>query len=286
MDMDDQNRPRSVVRLPGGDPGGDDDAPPELQAVARLYAAQPVPRPTPEDTARLMARLMVETRGIARVAPAPTRRTSPIAALRVARWRLRLLGPWFWIASVVLLSLLALIPPYVSRANVALPLIVLLPLTAVLSVVHALRASSIGLREVEAAAPIDVVTVTEGLALAIVAYDVALGVSATALLALTHWAPFNALLLTWLGPLLCLTSVSLPVALRWGTAPAIALGAGPWAALAFGALLQPHGFCGDLLALPDDMTSVLAHGIAAGLGLAALLLVFVRGAAWRRLAVS
>ncbi len=281
MDMDDQNRPRGMVGLLA-----DDALPPELQAVVRFYAAQPVPRPTPDDTARLMAWLMVEARGIARVAPAPTRRASLIAALRVARWRLRLLGPWFWIASVVLLSLLALIPPYVSRANVALPLIVLLPLTAVLSVAHALRASSIGLREVEAAAPIDVVTVTAGLALAIVAYDIALGVSATALLALTHWAPFAALLLTWLGPLLCLTSVSLPVALRWGTAPAIALGTGPWAALAFGALVQPHGFWGELFVLPYDTLSILAHGMAALVGGGALLLTFVRGATWRSLTIS
>src|SRR5579872_4187043 len=96
----------------------DDDVPPDLRAVANRYAAQPMPRPTPEATARLVARLLAEEPvAVLTASPRPARITP---ALRVMRWRLRLLGPWFWISSVVLLAVGAAITPIVDQSRVAL----------------------------------------------------------------------------------------------------------------------------------------------------------------------
>lgn len=257
----------------------DDELPPELQAVAARYAAQPVPRPSPEQTARLLARLLAEE-------PRAACATSPhqgqiMPALRVARWRLRLLGPWFWVASVLLLALGAALTPIADRASLALPLVVCIPLTAVLSLAHAARTPSRGLRAVEASAPIGFAAVTAGLALAIIICDAALGVLATALVALAHWAPFAPLLIAWLGPLLLLAGLSLPIALRWGTMTAMMVGAGPWLALALIAALRPAGLNTFAFALPYDAVSVLVHVAAAALGGGLILLTFVRGETWR-----
>jgi hypothetical protein len=268
---------------PSRRPAGGDELPPELRAVAERYAAQPVPRPTPADTARLIARLLAEEPGVALAALAHRQRVLP--AVRVARWRLRLLGPWFWIAGVLLLALGAAVTPLIGEASAPLPLIALVPLTAVLGLAHALRTPSGGLRAVEASAPIGFVEVTTGLVLAIVAYDSTLGVAATAVVALARWAPFAPLLVAWLGPLLLLAGISLPIALRWGTVPAMVIGAGPWLALTLVAALQPAGAGALIFALPHDATSVCAHIAAATLGGALFLLTLVRGRTWRSLAL-
>ena len=257
----------------------DDDLPPDLRAVAARYAAQPMPRPTPDDTARLVARLLAEEPGAAIEA----RRGGHVrAALRVTRWRLRLLGPWFWIACVLLLALGAALTPTMERAHAAIPLVALIPLSAVLGLAHALRTPSSGLRAIEASAPIGFVEVTAGLALAIVVCNAALGVAATALVALARWAPFAPLLAAWCGPLLLLAGISLPVALRWGTTPAMIIGAGPWLALTLVALLQPAGPGALAFALPGDAASLLAHGAAAALGGCLLALTLVFGGRWQR----
>ncbi len=261
---------------------GDDDLPPELRAVALRYAARPVPRPTPEQTARLLARLLAEEPSAARAAF--PRRGRVLPALRVARWRVRLLGPWFWVASVLLLAGGAAITLFQHGSNAALPLVLLAPLTAVLGIAHAVRTSSGGLRAVEASVPVGVVEVTAGLVLAIVGFDCALGVAATVGLALIHWAPFVALLSAWLGPLLLLAGVSLPIALRWGTVPAVVVGAGPWLALALAAALAPGSVCATFFIVPRDAASELAHAGAAAGGLL-LLLVLLRGGTWRTLAL-
>jgi hypothetical protein len=262
-----------------GHPAADDELPPELSAIARRYAAQPVPRPTPADTARLVARLLAAEPA---VALATSGRGRVVPALRVARWRLRLLGRWFWVAGVVLMALSAVLTPAL-RENGALPLILLAPLTAVLSLAHAVRTSSGGLRAVEASCPIGFVEVTTGLVLAIVGFDCLLGVMATAGLALLRWAPFVALVAAWLGPLLLLAGISLPIALRWGAIPATAVGGGPWLALAVAALLQPGGAYTRAVAVPQDGLSLGLHLGAAALGGMLLALMLVRGAAWRAL---
>ena len=260
----------------------DDELPPELRTVALRYAAQPVPRPTPDDTARLMARLLAEEPGAA-LATLPGH-GHVLPTLRVARWRLRLLGPWFWVASVVLLLCGAALTPFLHGRDAALPFVLLAPLTTVLGLAHAVRTSSGGLRAVEASAPLGFVKVTTGLALAIVGFDCALGAAATLVLALLHWAPFVALLAAWLGPLLLLGGISLPVALRWGAVPAAVVGGGPWLLLAALARLQPEGAYAQAFALPQDAPSLIAHLGAALLGCALLALVFVRGASWPALA--
>src|SRR5579875_1985948 len=254
-------KPGSTTRAETTSMDENDRLPPDLHAVAQRYAAQPVPQPAPADTARLVARLLTEEPRAA-IATA-TRQGQVMPALRVARWRLRLLGPWFWIAGVLLLALGTALTPLIGRVSAALPLVAFIPLTAVLGLAHALRTSSSGLRAVEASAPIGFVAVTTGLALAIVVCDGALGVLATALVALARWAPFVPLLAAWLGPLLLLAGISLPVALRWGTLPAMAIGAGPWLALMLVAALQPAGLGASVLALPQDATSTFAHIAAA-----------------------
>jgi len=263
-----------------GHTGTDDDLPPELRAIAQRYAAQPVPRPATADTARLVARLLAEEPAVALAAP--QRRGRIIRALGVARWRMLLLGRWFWVAGVLLMALGALLTPALRESG-ALPLILLAPLTAVLSLAHAVRTSSGGLRAVEASCPIGFVEVTTGLVLAIVGFDCLLGVMATAGLALLRWAPFVALLAAWLGPLLLLAGISLPIALRWGAIPAVVVGGGPWLLLAAVARLQPDGAYARALAVPQDGLSLGLHLVAAALGSLLLALMLVRGGAWRAL---
>jgi hypothetical protein len=264
-----------------GHPAADDELPPVLRAIARRYAAQPVPRPTPADTVRLVARLLAEEPAVALATP---RRGRVVPALRVARWRIQLLGPWFWLAGVVLMALGAVLTPAL-RGSGALPLILLAPLTTVLSLAHAVRTSSGGLRAVEASCPIGFVEVTTGLVLAIVGFDCTLAAVATAGLALLRWAPFVALVAAWLGPLLLLAGISLPIALRWGAIPASLVGGGPWLLLAVAALLQPDGAYARALAVPRDGLSLALHLGAAALGGMLLALMLVRGSAWRALSL-
>jgi hypothetical protein len=238
----------------------DTELPLDLRRVAERYATLPMPRPTEEATTRLLARLFVED---AADGPAATpARKHLLKTLRVARWRVRLLGAAFWSASVALLGLAAAITWHTHDQNGALPLILMAPLTAVLGIAFALHTRLPGLRQVEASCPTGVVEVTGGLVLAIVGFDCLFGVAATAWLALAHWAPFGALLAAWLGPLLLLSGVSVPIALRWGATTAAALGGGPWLALALLARLQPVG----PFALPRDTPSLILHLAAAALG--------------------
>ena len=79
-----------------------DELPPDLQAAASRYAAQPVPRPSSAETARLVHMLVTEatfqTQYTHEKGNAPLWR---IAVL--TRWRVYMLGPWYWMASVLLL---------------------------------------------------------------------------------------------------------------------------------------------------------------------------------------
>lgn len=256
-----------------------DDLPPELLITARRYAAQPAPRPTAEDTTRLVQRLL--TLPVEASVAVPPATVSPLSALGVARWRVRLLGPTFWVASVVLLALTVGLSLAGGAQRSILPLVALLPLSGVLGVAHALQTRSGGLREIEAACPVGFVRVTAGLTLAILGFDCALGVIATALLALLQWAPFVALLSAWLAPLMFLAAISLLVALRWGVAPAAVVGAGPWMALSLIAAFMPSGLMpGDLtrafFALPVSSSAVGLHLLVAALGGAIVLALFAR----------
>ena len=201
-----------------------EDLPPDLLALARRYAAQPIPRPTPEQTRQLVDRLLAEPV----IAPArnSSRQGAVLAAAQVARWRMRFMGDWFWIGCVLLLAVVGAVTAINNSPNEMVPLVMALPLTAALGLAQVSRTPSRGLRDVEAACPVSSVTVMAAVTLAIVALDCAFGVIATAFLALLAWTPFSALLVAWLGPLLFLAALSLPVALRWGAVPAAALARG------------------------------------------------------------
>jgi hypothetical protein len=253
--------------------------PPDLLETAQRYAAQPVPHPTREQTRQLVERLLAEQAQI--LAGSAARPRSAFAAVRVARWRVRLVSAWFWIVSVVLLALVASITAVNTMPDKMVPLVLLLPLTAVLGLAQAARTPSRGLRDVETTCPVGTVTVMAASALAVVCLVCAFGLIATAFLALLSWAPFAALLVAWLGPLLLLAALSLPVALRWGAIPAAAIGAGPWLALALAAVVIPGSSAGEIFALPHDALSFAWHLGAAALG-ATTLLLLLRDAAWQR----
>ena len=253
-----------------------DDLPPELRQVAQRYAAQPVPRPTAQQTSLLLARLLAEEP----VAALSTSHTRPRVnqTLRVARWRVRLLGPQFWVASVILLTLAAWATRSYYLLSGTTPLLLTVPLTGVLGVAYALRTSSRGLREVEASTPLGFAEAAAGLVLAIAGFDCALGAAATLAVCQTTAQPFLALLTVWLGPLLLLTALSLPVALRWGALAAALVGGAPWALLVLAASHQPASPLGLLiLSLPHDAGAAAPHLVLALVGLALLVTMMRHG---------
>jgi len=253
---------------------GPDDLPPELRQVAERYAAQPVPRPTAQQTSLLLARLLAEEP----VAALSTSHIRPRVGqtLRIARWRVRLLGPQFWVASVILLTLAAWATRSYYLLTGTTPLLLTVPLTGVLGVAYALRTSSRGLREVEASTPLGFAEAAAGLVLAIAGFDCALGAAATLAVCQTTAQPFLALLTIWLGPLLLLTALSLTVALRWGALAAALVGGAPWALLVLAASHQPASPLGLLiLSLPHDAGAAAPRLVLALVGLA-LLVTMVR----------
>jgi hypothetical protein len=190
----------------------DELLPEDLRQVAQWYKTRPVPEPTPELTRRLMVRLQTEEVAVARVSFQS--RQSIIQTLRMARWQLALLGPWFWITGALLLVLGVSAAPFLPQSEAITLLVYVLPLSAVLSAVYALRRVTPGLRDLEKSSPTGFVEMMTGVVLALVCFNVALGLLATVALSLVHWAVFGSLLVSWLGPLLLLVAISFPVALR------------------------------------------------------------------------
>jgi len=257
------------------------ELPPELAAIAQTYAAQPIPCPTPEDTDRLLMRLLAEETVVALTATG--RAFSLRCLVRVARWRLQLLGPRFWGASFLLLLLWTLLVPALGPSVAVKLLILLLPLTVVLGLAHVLRTPAHGLRELEASCYIGPVETMAALAIAIVGFDVLLGTVATAELALLRWTSFAALLAAWLAPLLCLTSLALPIALRWGARAGALSGSLPWLVLAVIAVLNPAIPPARILVAPQAPFSLALHYALAACG-GLVLLGFLRcGSTWRPL---
>lgn len=260
----------------------DEDLPPELLDLAQRVAAQPVPLPTTQDTAHLIERLL------AAPMPPQTGRTAhapamhPAAAWRVARWRVRLLGPTFWCAGVLLIGLAAIATPEaLLHHDAVIPLVLAGPLTAVLGLAHALRTTSRGLREVEASAPLSFATASAGLALALVAFDGLLCAMASAALALLQLAPFAGLVAAWLGPLLLVTGISLPVALRYGVRAAALIGAGPWLLLALWSVIAPATNDLTLFAVPTSGSATAVRLLAGIVGGVLLAWPLARGALGR-----
>jgi hypothetical protein len=260
--------------------GGDKaDVPPELADLAERYAGQPMALSEPEVTTRLLERLFaVESLSLP---PQSAWRWRPAQALRVARWRLRLLGPSFWCAGVVLLAFVGAYTINTPQEQVALPLVLMGPLTMVLGLAHALRTTSRGLREIEASAPVSFAEVSSGLVMALVAFDSLLCVAVSAALALARLAPFAGLIAAWSAPLLLLAGISLVVALRFGVRAAALVGAGPWLLLALYSLLSPQAAVAALFTAPTDIGEVVARLLVGLVGLMLLLWPLGRGAAWR-----
>lgn len=258
-----------------------DALPAELQHIAHRYAMQPVPRPDAAATQRLMERLLHEENAAERAHL--SWRPSPLQILRVARWQMLLLGPSFWVSSTLLLVATFLLLPVFGGEVLANLFIILLPLTAILSVLHAVRKLSLRVHEIEASCPTNIVETTAALVLAIVFFNILLGLISTLALALANWVPFMALLNTWLGPLLLLVSLSLPVALRWGTLPAFLIGGGPWLYLIFTSLVSQFiENDGRVSLINHNSTQFALSWLSVLLGLGLLLIFFLRGSSWQR----
>jgi hypothetical protein len=141
------------------------------------------------------------------------------------------------------------------------------------------------LRDLEKSSPSGFIEMMTGVILALVCFNVVLGMLATAALSLIHWAAFGSLLVSWLGPLLLLVAISFPVALRWGTFPAILIGGGPWLLLLFVATTSLRSLSASfLLASQPGLLLSLQVG-AAVLGTLVLSSLFTRGSTWQRFLV-
>lgn len=260
-----------------------DELPSDLQAVASSYAAQPVPHPSSAETAQLIHTLLMEA--AFQVQEMHNEENNHLwHVLVLARWRVYLLGRWFWITGVVLLLAGILLARPLTVSDLITLLILLLPLASVLSLAYALRTPSAGLRAVEASCPVNFVQTGVGLGLTLLAFDSLLGLAATLGFALAHWAPFWNLLLAWLAPLLLLTAISLPIALLRNVRLAALIGGLPWLFLGLLALAEQNGpgVTKVLFSLPQDTLSLSYHLITISLGLLLLAALFLSAPKWQR----
>ena len=252
----------------------------ELSQVAQWYVTRHVPESPPDLIQHLMTRLQAEASVATHVS---LRDFQPIdQTLRLLRWQLTLLGPWFWITGSVLLVLGIGTAPFLPRNAAIALLIYMLPLTTVLSAIYALRRVRPGLRDLEKSSPMGFVEMMTGVILALVCFNVALGLFATMALSLVHWAVFGTLLASWLAPLLLLVASSFPVALRWGTGPAMIVGGGPWLLLILGAFARSGALSASFLLATQPGWLLAFQLCAASLGIAVLAVLFLRGSTWQR----
>ena len=270
--------------------------PADLQAVVDTYLGQPVPRPSANATTHLLQRLLVEAEYVRQQEQIqqPQRLWQTLA---LARWRLYLSGSWLWITAVLFFLLLiglsyrfftvlpAGTPPSSSSIHtLTLWLILLLPLNAVLSLAYMLRTHSAGLRQIEASCPVNFVQTALGMGMAVLAFDILLGLIATVFLALAHFAPFWNLLLAWLAPLLLLSVLSLPLALLCGVRLAALVGGLPWLLLGLGTLVEQSAGDGTgwLFTLPQDTFALSTHLAVIALSLVLIIMLFFSAPKWQR----
>jgi hypothetical protein len=260
-----------------------DELTPDLQAVARSYRAQPVPHPSSAETAQLLHTLL--TKAAFQAQEMRDERNDHLWHILVlARWRVYLLGRWFWIIGVVFLLVGILLARLLTVPDLITLLILLLPLASVLSLAYGLRTLSAGLRAVEASCPANFVQTGMGMGLALLAFDSLLGLAATLGFALANWAPFWNLLLAWLTPLLLLTAISLPIALLRSVRLAALIGGVPWLLLGLLALTEQHepGVTNVLFSLPQDTFSLSCHLVTISLSLLLLTVLFLSAPKWQR----
>jgi hypothetical protein len=260
-----------------------EELPPDLQAAARSYAAQPVPRPSSAETTRLIHALLTE----AAFQTQDTREPGTSHLWRIAvltRWRLHLLGPWFWMAGVLLLLAGIGLSQSFTVSDLITLLILLLPLAAVFGLAHALHSPSAGLRAVEASSSVTFAQTSIGLGLVLLAFDSVLGLVATLGFTLANWAPFWNLLLAWLAPLLLLTAISLPLALLRSVRLAALVGGVPWLLLGLLALAEQNGsgVARLFFSLPQDSLSLSSHLAAIVLSLLLLVALTTFAPKWQR----
>jgi hypothetical protein len=200
----------------------------------------------------------------------------------MVRWQLLVLGPWFWVTGAVVLALGVGAAPFLPQRVAIALLIYVLPLTAVLSAIYALPRAMPGLHDLERSTPTGFVEMMAGMVLALVCFNVLLGVLATLALALAQWAAFGTLLVSWLAPLLLLVGFSFPVALRWGTVPATLVGGGPWVLLMAAAVARSGVLSANFLLATQPGTLLGLQVCAIGLGVLILGILFLRGSTWQR----
>lgn len=258
----------------------DEYLPEDLGQAARWYVTRPVPESPPDLTQRLMTRLQAEEIAIVRVSPQDYQPISQ--TLRMVRWQLTLLGPWFWITGSVLLGIGVGTAPFLPQNAAITLLIYMLPLTTVLSAIYALRRVRPGLRDLEKSSPTGFIEMMTGAILTLVCFNVVLGLLVTIALSLVHWAAFGTLLASWLAPLLLLVASSFPVALRWGTGPAMVVGGGPWLLLILGAFARSGALSASFLLATQPGWLLALQLCAASLGIAVLAFLFLRGSVWQR----
>ncbi len=279
-------------------PESDDKLPEDLQVIARYYATQPVPHPSHAETSALMQQLLVAA-PLAVQEKQRWEHTSLWHIFVVARWRVFLLGPWFWITGVLLFFITGAIawnaqgPSYVTQTGTIMPtginllilfLVLVLPLSAVMSLAYALRTSSAGLRAIEASCPVNFVQTTMSMVLVVLAFDCLFGFLLTLGVALVHWAPFWTLLLAWLAPLLLLTAISLPLAFLYNVRVAMVIGGLPWLLLGFSAIAVQNtpSVATWLFSLPQDTLALSSHLIITVLSLVVLIMLFYSAPRWQR----
>ena len=259
-----------------------EELPLDLRVAARSFAAQPVPRPSSADTAHLLHVLLTEA--VFEAQNTPFARNQSFWQIPVlARWRVYLLGPWFWSAGVLLLLAGILLARSLTVTDLITLLILMLPLAAVLGMTHALRTPSSGLRAVEASCPVNFAQTSMGLGLALLTFDAVLGLVATLGFTLAHWAPFWNLLLAWLAPLLLLTAISLPIALLRNVRLAALVGGLPWLLLGMLALAEQQGpnVAQLFFSLPQDTLSLSSHLAIVALSLLLLFALYISAPKWQ-----
>jgi hypothetical protein len=259
------------------------ELPPDLQAVASSYAAQPVPQPSSVETTRLIHALLTEA-----VFQGQDTGEQGIPQLWrmvvLTRWRVYLLGPWFWMAGILLLLAGIGLSQSFTVSDFITLLILLLPLATVFGLVYALRTPSAGLRAVEASSSVTFAQTSIGLGLVLLAFDSVLGLMATLGFTLANWAPFWNLLLAWLAPLLLLTAISLPLALLRSVRLAALVGGVPWLLLGLLALAEQNrsGVARLFFSLPQDSLSLSSHLAAIVLSLLLLVALITFAPKWQR----
>jgi hypothetical protein len=203
---------------------------PRCRADLASWQAMASPETGPPPDPATLVRAVLTRSALAPQAKTPLRRLRHLAGLLLAEARLiRLAVP---IASALVMALGVGLVLLQATAGADLVLALVAPIVAAAGVAGTYRSGHDPAAEVVAATP------TSGRLLLLVritlvfGYDLALAVTASAVLAATGaagTASLNTLVTAWLGPMALLSSVSLLIAVRFG--PDVALGAavGLWA---------------------------------------------------------